>query len=190
MGGNGCLKKFAPWMLSFKNKSAKILTFNSRGEFMSTMELLSSNHADYYIRAIVVTIYALCLFRICDTRLLGQLAAYDLLIFIILGAILGTAVIDKHLFLPSLICCLLITLLHRFFGYLSTINNFTRKYFKGDCIILYKKNKWLENNLRACSLSKDDVYQELRCNAGVDNLNTIEKIIMEKNGKISFLKCS
>ncbi|MBA2652064.1 MAG: DUF421 domain-containing protein [Tatlockia sp.] len=151
------------------------------------MNVFSAFHIDYYTRAIVVTFYALFLFRISDNRLLSQLAAYDLFVFIILGAILGTAVIDKELFIPSLICCFIITLLHRFLGFISTFK-VTQKYFRGKRITLYENNKWQHNHLDSCSLQKDDIYQELRCSLGIDSMDTIEKIIMEKNGKISFLK--
>ena len=49
-------------------------------------------------------------------------------------------------------------------------------------------NKWFESRLEACSLSKADIFQELRNSMGVNNLEGIKKIILERNGKISFLK--
>ncbi|MBA2648889.1 MAG: DUF421 domain-containing protein [Legionella sp.] len=149
--------------------------------------LSSVYHLDYYARAITVTFYSIFLFRIGDSRLFSQIAAYDLLIFIILGALLGEAIIDEKLFLPSLICCLIITLLHRFLGSLSSLNLLSIRYLKGKKIILYKNQTWLEKNLKACSLQRDDVYQELRYNLGIDDIKKVDKIIMERNGKISFV---
>lgn len=151
-------------------------------------EIYFSYHIDYYVRTVIVCCYSLFLFRIGNSRLFSQLAAYDLLIFIILGALLGTAIIDRDLFFSSLVCCYIITLLHRFFGYLSSRITPANKYLKGNCVILYEDNEWIKDNMQACSLNKADIYQELRSCLGINTLDSIKKIIMERNGKISFLK--
>lgn len=155
---------------------------------MSIIDLCNAYHFDYYGRTVVVSIFSLVLFRLGHTRLFSQLAAYDLLIFIILGALLGTAIINKELFISSLICCVIITLLHRLFGYFSSHNAFTNKLLKGERVTLYTDNQWHKENLEACSLNKADVYQELRSSQGTNSIKNIKKIIMECNGKISFLE--
>ena len=103
---------------------------------MDLSQLYTSYHLDYYGRAIAVSIFSLSLFRVGNSRLFSQLAAYDLLIFVILGALLGTAIIDKDLFVSSLICCLIITCLHRFFGYMAS-HNIMSKFLKGRRELLF-----------------------------------------------------
>ncbi|MBA2710520.1 MAG: DUF421 domain-containing protein [Tatlockia sp.] len=151
-------------------------------------DLYSTYHIDYYTRAVIVTFFAILLFRVGNTRLVSQLAPYDLVIFIILGALFGTAVIDKKLFVPSLICCSIITLIHRGLGFISTLNPFFAKYFKGERVILYSNSTWHDSNLDSCSLNKDDIFQELRTSLGINTMEPIKRIIMERNGKITFLK--
>lgn len=145
-------------------------------------------HIDYYTRAVIVTFFAIFLFRIGNARLVTQLAPYDLVIFIILGALFGTAVINKNLFIPSLVCCLIITLIHRFLGFLSMFSPFFAKYFKGERVVLYSNNTWLDSNLESCCLNKEDIFQELRASLGINTMGPIKRIIMERNGKITFLK--
>lgn len=155
---------------------------------MGFFEFISIYHIDFYIRAIVVTMFSLFLYKFGNSRLFSQLAAYDLLIFIILGALLGTAIINKDLFVSSLVCCLIITSIHRFFGYLSLVHKPTNNLLKGNAIVLYENKRWVKENLRKNCLNKGDIYQELRNSQGIDNVDTIRKIIMERNGKISFLR--
>ena len=154
---------------------------------LDVAQFYTSYHIDYYVRAVVVGFFSLFLVRVGNSRLFSQLAAYDLLIFVILGALLGTAIINKDLFFSSLICCLIITYLHRFFGYLAS-HHLMSHFLKDKRFMLYENNKWQNRNLEECSLNKADIYQELRNTLGINNLNSINKIIMEGNGKISFLK--
>lgn len=154
---------------------------------MDFSQLYTSYHLDYYVRTVVVSIFSLFLFRVGHSRLFSQLAAYDLLIFVILGALLGTAIISKDLFISSLICCVIITYLHRFFGYMAS-HHIMSDYLKGRSVILYKNDKWMDRELEDCCLNKADIFQELRNSLGINSLNSINRIIMERNGKISFLK--
>lgn len=151
--------------------------------------ILMTHLDDYslYLRAVGVTFYALFLFRVSNTRLFGQYAAYDLIIFIILGALLGEAVINQELFIPSLVSCLIISLIHKSFGFIAAKVNCSVKYIKGERLVLYRENNWHQVNLDSASLSKGDVYQELRCDHGINNLDLIEEIALECNGKVSFL---
>jgi uncharacterized membrane protein YcaP (DUF421 family) len=149
--------------------------------------ILDIFHFDYYIRAIVVTFYALFLFRIGNTRLFSQMAAYDLFIFVILGALLGQAIISKQSFVSSLICCSIITLLHKYLGSLAQKWSLV-KFLKGERRVLYTNKQWERENLESCNITKDDIFQELRCSLGLNSTETINKIIMERNGKISFLQ--
>ncbi|MBA2656439.1 MAG: DUF421 domain-containing protein [Tatlockia sp.] len=154
------------------------LDYNSIKEFI---------HFDFYLRTILVMFYSLFLFRISNTRLFSQLAAYDLVVFILLGALLGEAIINKDSFIPCLINCLIITLFHKKMGSFSNRSFIPSKFLKGEKLVLFEDDEWNKDNLNSCCLTKEDIYQELRCSLGLDSTKNLKKIIMERNGKISFL---
>ena len=140
----------------------------------------------YYCRAIVVTFYALILFRLSSSRILGQHSFFDLIIFIMLGAILGDAVIDKAHFLPSLIVCGIIVFIHKLLAFMSFQNQTFGKWIRGQKMVFFKAGKWDENLLNRCYMSQAEILQSLRCIHGIDDLAPIDEIAMERNGQLSF----
>ncbi len=140
----------------------------------------------YYFRAIIVTLYALFLFRLCSSRIIGQYSFFDLIIFIMLGAILGEAIIAKTHFLSSLLVCGLIALLHKFLAYLSFQNKKFGNWVRGNKIIFFKEGSWKKKSLVKCYISEGEILQSLRCVHGMNNLDLINEITMERNGQLSF----
>src|SRR5881398_2717627 len=69
-------------------------------------------------RGIVVFIIAFLLIRISGRRSFGIRTPLDNIITISLGAILNRAIVGASAFLPVIVCCLVIVLMHRLFGWL------------------------------------------------------------------------
>lgn len=139
-------------------------------------------------RGIVIFIIALILIRISGRRSFGQSTPADNIISILLGAILSRAVTGVSPFIPVIAVCFVIVILHRLFLLLMVRNPKFQDKCEGKKILLFEKNNFVESNLNRALVSKEDVLQSLRRSTFSDDLDSIDKIYMERNGKISILK--
>ena len=105
-----------------------------------------------------------------------------------LGAILSRIVVGASPFIPTLIACLIIALLHRVSARLSISFNFFENFTKGAKILIYENDNFIEKNLKRALVSKEDVMEVVRLLTLDDSLNQIDIIYMERNGQISLIK--
>lgn len=144
--------------------------------------------AQMFLRAIIVFFLALLLIRISGRRSFGLRAPFDNIIAILLGAILSRIVVGAGPFLPTLIACLIITILHRAVARLSVTNSFFEALTKGQKILLYENNQFIIKNLKRALVSQEDVLEGVRLLIYDEDLKKIDKIYMERTGQISIIK--
>jgi uncharacterized membrane protein YcaP (DUF421 family) len=152
-------------------------------QFLGTNELL-----DYglYLRGILITLYAIIIFRINLSRLYGNHSCLDFIIYIILGAILGEDIVNNIPLLPSIIVCTLIVIMYKLMAYLTYKSHRIGKYIKGDKIFLIKNGKLVKKNLECTRITVNDILQSLRLKNGTNNLEIVRTAILERGGEISF----
>ncbi|HRD69162.1 MAG TPA: DUF421 domain-containing protein [Legionella sp.] len=140
-----------------------------------------------YLRGFFITLYAIILFRTNSARLFGSHSPLDLVIYIILGAILGEAIVNNIPLLPSMIVSALIIAIHRFLAYLSYKYHAIGKYIKGDKLPIVKDGKYIQKNLRCCNITPNDILQALRIQHSLEKIDTIKTATLERGGQISFI---
>lgn len=140
------------------------------------------------MRGIAVFIIALLLIRISGRRSFGLHTPLDNIISILLGAILSRAVVGASPFLPVIICCLVIVLLHRLLGSVISRKETFCKILEGDKMLLFKDGRFIEKNLRRAQVSEENVMQGIRESALTDDLTKIDHVYIERNGVISVVK--
>ncbi|KTC92871.1 MULTISPECIES: DUF421 domain-containing protein [Legionella] len=140
-----------------------------------------------YLRGIIITLYAIILFRANSARLFGNHSPLDFIIYIILGALLGEAVVNNIPLIPSMIVCAFIVAIHRLFAYLSYKNQWMGSYIKGEKVCLVKNGKYIEKNIRSCRLTPNDILQALRVQHGLKKITSIKEATLERSGQISFI---
>jgi uncharacterized membrane protein YcaP (DUF421 family) len=139
-------------------------------------------------RGIVVFIIALLLIRISGRRSFGIRAPLDNIIIILLGAVLSRAVVGASAFVPVIVACFAIVILHRCVGWLIANSVFFGRLVESDKILLFEKGKYLEHNLKRVQLTREDVMQGVRKSALTDDLGEITHIYIERNGEISAIR--
>ncbi|MBA4697136.1 MAG: DUF421 domain-containing protein [Legionella sp.] len=139
-----------------------------------------------YLRGILITFYAIFIFRVNLSRLYGSHSALDFIIYIILGAILGEAIVNNIPLLPSLITCTLIVFIYRGLVFLTFKSHRLGKYLKGDKILIVKNGRYIEKNLKCARLTTNDVLQSLRIKCGINDIKSLKAATLERNGEISF----
>jgi uncharacterized membrane protein YcaP (DUF421 family) len=139
-------------------------------------------------RGIVIFFIALLLIRLSGRRSFGLRTPLDNIISILLGAILSRAVTGASPFVPVISVCFLIVLLHRFFTSALLKNKKVREFCEGKKILLFENGVFIQHNLTHALVSKEDILQAMRISLLSEDFVKIEKIYMERNGKISIVK--
>lgn len=139
-------------------------------------------------RGIVVFMIALLLIRISGRRSFGIRAPLDNIIIILLGAILSRAVVGASEFVPVIVSCFVIVVMHRGVGWLIVNTKVIGRLIESDKIILYEKGKYVKQHLKRVQLTEEDVMQGVRKSVLTEDLNEIKHIYIERNGEISAVR--
>ena len=139
-------------------------------------------------RGIVIFFVALILIRISGRRSFGVRTPLDNIITISLGAIMSRAVVGASDFVPVVVCCLVIVLLHRLFGWLIAHSKAFGRVMEGNKIVLFEHGHFLDDNMKKGLVCQEDVMQGVRKSALTEDMEKIERVYMERNGEISSIK--
>jgi len=150
------------------------------GRALSTLQMCS--------RAAIIFLAAYILLRISGRRSFSVRSPLDNIIVILLGAILSRAVVGASPLLPVLASSLLIVILHRLIAWLTSAYPSIAKGISGEKILIYKDGKFIHHARSKALISEEEVFSHVRNTLHADNLNDVDKIYMERDGKISILK--
>lgn len=139
-------------------------------------------------RGIVVFIIALALIRLSGRRSFGIRTPLDNIISISLGAVLSRAIVGASPFVPIIVCCFLIVILHRGFSWLVVNNKAFGRFIEGDKILIYKDGHFISENMKRALLCEEDTMQGVRKSVLTEDMSLIDKIYMERNGEITSIK--
>ncbi|WP_413666578.1 DUF421 domain-containing protein [Mucilaginibacter sp. Mucisp86] len=139
-------------------------------------------------RGAAVFLIALLLIRISGRRSFGVRGPLDNIITITLGAVLSRAIVGASPFIPVIITCFVIVALHRGVAWLITSHNIFAKLIQGEKILLYEKGRFIEQNMKRAQLNHEDLMQGVRKSALTEDLSTILKVYIERNGEITTVK--
>ena len=139
-------------------------------------------------RGIVVFFIALILIRLSGRRSFGLHTPLDNIITISLGAILSRAIVGASGFVPVIVTCFVIVLLHRFFGWIIVLSPKFASLVEGDKILLFKDGNFIEDNLKKALVCREDIMQGVRKSALTEDMSKIDRVYIERNGEISVIK--
>src|ERR1700750_220664 len=88
-------------------------------------------------RGVVMFIIALILIRISGRRSFGIRSPLDNIITISLGAVMSGAIVGASDFVPVVVCCFVIVLLHRLVGWLIAHSKKFGSFIEGEKILLF-----------------------------------------------------
>ncbi len=161
-----------------------IISFFDRILGLSTEEL-SILHI--LTRCIVIYIIGIGLVRLGNKRFVGKMSAFDFILAIIIGSLLSRAITSNNYFLPILAACILLILIHKGFSYASARSDSFGDIIKGSERVIVKDGEILWDAMRRSNLSMQDLMQNLRLNARVDDVKKVKEARMERNGDISII---
>lgn len=139
-------------------------------------------------RGIVIFFIALILIRVSGRRSFGVRTPLDNIITISLGAIMSRAVVGASDFVPVIVCCFVIVLLHRLFGWLIANSKAFGKFIEGNKMVLFEHQQFKHDTMKKALVCQEDIMQGVRKSALTEDMNQIDKVYMERNGEISSIK--
>ena len=140
------------------------------------------------LRGALFFIYCLALIRLSGRRSFGLRNPLDNIIAILLGAIMSRAVVGASPLLPVASCSLVVALLHRAISWLTRRFRWFSRIVEGNKIIVFQDGEMNRQNLVKGLISEEDVMQGVRKSALTNDLSTIDKVYLERNGEISAIK--
>lgn len=139
------------------------------------------------LRALLAYPLALAMVRIGDKRFLGELAALDFLLAIIIGSILSRGISGGAPFLPTMVTAFLLVLMHRGFARAGYSSERIGRLVKGSARQLVRGGKIQWEQMRTASLGEEDLLGAIRRNAGVASIDQVDDAFLERNGGISVI---
>ena len=139
-------------------------------------------------RGIVVFAIAFVLIRVSGRRSFGLRTPLDNIIVITLGATLSRAIVGASSFVPVIITCFVIVLLHRCFGWLISRSKRFAKFVEGNKILLFKDGHFIDKDLKRALLCEEDVMQGVRRSALTEDMDKIDRCYIERSGEVSAIK--
>ena len=141
-------------------------------------------------RAAVVFFLAFVYVRTGGLRMLGKQSAFDSLTALMLGTMLGKAVISHDSFLGTLLAALVIMILHWLIAWITFKSSWAGNILKGKSIVLFQNNKPLHENLRRVYITENDLQEAVRKNLNLDDMSHVKEIYMDRSGELSVIKHS
>ena len=141
-------------------------------------------------RAAVVFFLALIYVRTGGLRMLGKQSAFDSLTALMLGAMLGKAVVSHDSFFGTLLASLVIMILHRLIAWITFKSSWAGNILNGKSIVLFQNNKPLHKNLRRVHITENDLQEAVRKNLNLDDMSHVKEIYMDRSGELSVIKHS
>lgn len=104
-----------------------------------------------------------------------------------MGAILAKAVSGSAPFIPCLITCAAMSLLHRILAMLTFYNDIAGKIIKGTPDLLIENGIMRPAEMKKTNISENDLLEALHLE-GIDEIKKVKRAYLERSGKISVVK--
>ena len=137
------------------------------------------------IRATIVFIIALIMIRIGGKRIFGKHSAFDIVLGIVLGSILGRAITGNAPFLSSIIAGFTLVALHWLLAFLSYRLNFLGQYIKGNfqCLVENGEINW--DTMRKNNITENDLMEAVRMHGNGASISKVKSAYYERSGDIT-----
>ncbi len=138
---------------------------------------------------LVIYFFLIFLMRTIGRRTLGQLSVVDLVIVIVMGSAVETAMVNGDTSLQAgLACACTLLAANRTLAFFVVRSRRLRKLVVGNPMILVHDGHFLDDHLRRAGLTQDDVMEALR-EREENRLENIKFAILEVDGTINVVPC-
>ncbi|MBV4462879.1 uncharacterized membrane protein YcaP (DUF421 family) [Pseudomonas sp. F-14 TE3623] len=143
---------------------------------------------DSVLRAAVMYLALMVLFKIAGRRSLAELTTFDFVLLMIIGEATQQALLGNDFSLTNsmLVIVTLITI-DVGLSLLKQRSQWVQRLIDGGPTIIVENGKILHKRLRHARLVEADIMEAARSSQGIETLEQIKFAIIERNGKISVI---
>lgn len=138
------------------------------------------------IRAGIIFVYAILLYRLVPRRSFSNLSAQDMVLTVVLGSSLSRALTGNAPLLPTLAATCLLVILYVGVTTLAPHSKIVSHLVKGRPITLVRNGKVDDAAFRKAHFGENDITELLRLN-GLRDLSEVEEARLERNGEVSVI---
>lgn len=139
------------------------------------------------LRALVVYVIALAIFRIAKKRFLGQATAFDVMLGVISGSVVSRAITGNAPFVPTLSAAVALMVAHWAFSGLSARWHLFGLLVKGAPTTIIRHGKIDRRALAREHMSERDLDEQLRAH-GLRDPEQVSEARLERNGQLSVVR--
>ncbi|MBU9811152.1 DUF421 domain-containing protein [Rahnella sp. C60] len=140
------------------------------------------------LRAAIMYVFLFIIFKISGRKTLLEMTIFDFILVLIISEATQQALLGEDFSITgAMITIGTLIFIDKGLGILENKIPKLDLWLNGSPIILIENGKVLDQRLRKCSLSEDEILVVARQQEGIVNLNEIKFAILENNGKISII---
>ena len=140
------------------------------------------------LRGIIVFCATLVMVRLSSKRSLAEKTAFDAVLIVIIASVLSRAINGSAAFFPTIGSGFVLVALHRLLGAMAYFSHGFGVLIKGKPVVLVQQGALHLQNMRGNQISKHDLEEDMRLDAGTEDLSKIKMARLERSGEISFIK--
>ncbi len=141
-------------------------------------------------RTLVVFVFGVAVVRVGNKRFLGKSSAFDTLLAVMLGAVLGRAINGSAPLLPTLVGGAVLVGFHYSLAAVAFRSAAFDELVKGRKRQLIKDGKPDAEQMRRAHFNQTDLEESLRLKAKTEAVETVEAAYLERSGDVSVLRRS
>lgn len=138
------------------------------------------------IRAAIIFVYAILLYRLAPRRSFSNLSAQDIVLTVILGSSLSRALTGNAPLIPTLVATGLVVALYVGVTAIAPHSQIVSRLVKGRPITLVREGKVDWPAFRSAQFGENDITELLRLN-GLRELSEVDEAHLERNGQVSVI---
>ena len=151
-------------------------------------DVSDANAIQMALRTVLVYAITLALIRLGSKRFLSQATAFDVIVGIMLGSTMSSAITGSTRLIPTMGAGAALVGLHWILAFLASRTKFGST-VKGEPVLLIKDGQIQQQGVQRAGLSKQDLEQALRSVAQETDPANIKLAYLERNGSISMIPC-
>jgi len=140
------------------------------------------------VRTVIVFAFALIFVRMAKKRFIAQATAMDLVVAVILGSTLSRGINGGANLLSTLIAGFMIVVVNRVLAHFSARSHKFGRLVKGSKEVLLRDGVIDEEQMSKHDITEEDLHQEMRVRALVDDVAKLKLAVLERSGEIGFIK--
>lgn len=141
------------------------------------------------LRAVIVFVWAVALYRAMPRRAFGSNAALDIVIVVVLGSSLSRALTGNAPVVPTIAATAVLAILYGLLNYMALRFDWVSRALKGRRLRLIKDGELDRRALDRGQLGEGDLMENIRA-SGLSSVKEVESAWLERNGKVTVIKKS